>query len=268
MGKTYQQNRYHRIIERVFFSHFEDGIAEFEFDQDELWIAFEDLGIRGPNYLADIPNSFQHGEALPDKIRATTAEGEEWIIRPAGIGRYRFVLTPIFKLSPTENLVETKILDATPGIITKYALGDEQALLAIVRFNRLIDIFTSLACYSLQNHLRTTVPEMGQVEVDEIYIGVDKRGAHYIIPVQAKGHNDSLGIVQIEQDFALAAAKFPTLKCKSIAAQFMNNGAIALFEMELAKDKIAIASEKHYRLVSSAQLSDDELSAYAHRPMD
>ena len=109
---------------------------------------------------------------------------------------------------------------------------------------------------------------MGQVEVDEIYIGVDKRGAHYIIPVQAKGHNDNLGIVQIEQDFALAAAKFPTLKCKSIAAQFMNNGAIALFEMELNGEKIQIASEKHYRLVSSDQLSDGELSAYAHRPMD
>ncbi len=177
------------------------------------------------------------------------------------------MLAPIFKLSPTQNLVETKILDATPGIITKYALGDEQALLAIVRFNRLIDIFTGLACYSLQNHLRTTVPEMGQVEVDEIYIGVDKRGAHYIIPVQAKGHNDNLGIVQIEQDFALAAAKFPTLKCKSIAAQFMNNGAIALFEMELNKERIEIASEKHYRLVSADQLSDDELSSYASRPL-
>ena len=95
---------------------------------------------------------------------------------------------------------------------------------------------------------------------------MDKRGAHYIIPVQAKGHNDNLGIVQIEQDFALAAAKFPTLKCKSVAAQFMNNGAIALFEMELSNEQIAIASEKHYRLVSSDKLSDDELASYSTRP--
>lgn len=102
---------------------------------------------------------------------------------------------------------------------------------------------------SLQNHLRTTVPEMGQVEIDEIDIGVDKRGAHHIIPVQAKGHNDNLGIVQIEQDFVY-------------------NGAIALFEMELNNEKIEIASEKHYRLVSSDQLSADELSSYARRPID
>ena len=262
------QNRYTQIIERIFFSYFNEGIAEFEFQREEFRIAAEELGLRPPDNIGDIPYTYRYRSALPARIRETTPDGMEWIIRPAGIGRYRFALVTKFELSPTANLVETKILDSTPGIITKYALGDEQALLAIVRFNRLIDIFTGLTCYSLQNHLRTTVPGMGQVETDELYIGVDKRGAHYIIPVQAKGHSDNLGIVQIEQDFALAAAKFPTLKCKSIAAQFMLNGAIGLFELELNHDQIAISSEKHYRLVASYQLSDDELATYADRPMN
>ncbi len=261
-------NRYTQIIERIFFGYFSVGVTEFEFEREEFRIAADDLGLRAPDNLGDIPYTYRYRQPLPEKIRATTPIGMDWIIRAAGIGRYRFVLVPIFELSPAINLVETKILDATPGIITKYALGDEQALLAIVRFNRLIDIFTGLTCYSLQNHLRTTVPEMGQVEVDELYIGVDKRGAHYIIPVQAKGHGDKLGIVQIEQDFALAAAKFPSLRCKSVAAQFMHNGAIALFEMEMNNEKIEIASEKHYRLVASDQLSADELSSYARRPVD
>src|SRR5947199_1254717 len=101
-------------------------------------------------------------------------------------------------------------------MITKYALSDEQALLAKLRYNRLIDIFTGVACYSLQSHLRTTVPNMGQVETDEIYIGVDRRGAHFVFPVQAKGGNDTLSIVQIEQDFALCAAKFPALICRRV----------------------------------------------------
>jgi len=261
------QNRYDQFIEKIFFDHFADGVTEFEFEREEFRTAADQLGLRAPDNIGDIPYSHRYRRALPEKIRATTAEGEEWIIRPAGVGRYRFVLAPIFEFAPTANLVETKILDATPGIITKYALGDEQALLAIVRFNRLIDIFTGLTCYSLQNHLRTTVPEMGQVEVDEIYIGVDKRGAHYVIPVQAKGHGDSLGIVQIEQDFALAASKFSTLKCKAVAAQFMNNGAIALFELEMNTGQIQIASEKHYRLVSSDDLSEAELANYATRPL-
>lgn len=93
-------------------------------------------------------------------------------------------------------MVTIKVPDATPGIIAKYALNDEQALLAKVRYNRLLDIFTGVTCYSLQNHLRTTVPNMGQIETDELYVGVDKRGVHYVLPVQAKGGKDKLGIVQ------------------------------------------------------------------------
>ena len=93
-------------------------------------------------------------------------------------------------LIPNQNLAGTKIPDATPGIIAKYAFSDEQALLTRIRANRLIDIFLGIACYSLQNHLRTTVVGMGQVETDEIYVGVDKGGSHYVVPVQAKGGGD------------------------------------------------------------------------------
>ena len=89
-----------------------------------------------------------------------------------------------------------------------YALGDEQALLSRVRYNRLIDIFTGITCYSLQNHLRSAVKSIGQVETDELYVGVDTKGCQYIIPVQAKGGKDELNIVQIEQDVALCESKF------------------------------------------------------------
>src|SRR5437660_10924509 len=117
------------------------------------------------------------------------------MIRPAGRGRYRFVLTKDRPIAPNPSLATTKVPDATPGVVAKYALSDEQALLAKVRYNRLVDIFTGVACYSLQNHLRTTAPNMGQVETDEIYIGGDKKGAHYVLPEQAKGRNDQLSIV-------------------------------------------------------------------------
>ena len=90
-----------------------------------------------------------------------------------------------------------------------YALNDEQALLAKLRYNRLIDIFTGVACYSLQSHLRTFVEEVGQTETDEIYVGVDKRGAQFVFPVQAKGARDRINVVQIEQDIAMCAEKFP-----------------------------------------------------------
>lgn len=47
-----------------------------------------------------------------------------------------------------------------------YAPGtDEQALLTRARYNRLIDVFTGLTCYSVQNHLRTTVNNTGENNV-------------------------------------------------------------------------------------------------------
>ncbi len=169
------------------------------------------------------------------------------------------------QISPNENLVATKVPDSTPGIIAKYSFDDEQSLLAKIRYNRLIDIMTGVTCYSLQNHLRTTVPGIGQVETDELYVGVDRKGAHYVFPVQAKGPNDRIGIVQVEQDFAVSADKFPQLISRPIAAQFLSGDTIALFEFEQSGDGLLISEERHYRLVPPEELTDEDLARYRER---
>ena len=162
-------------------------------------------------------------------------------------------------------MIATKVPDSTPGIVAKYAFNDEQALLAKVRYNRLVDIFTGVTCYSLQNHLRTTTVEMGQVETDEIYVGVDKKGIHYVFPIQAKGGTDKLSIVQIEQDFAVCAQKFPLLVCRPLAAQFMRDSVIVLFEFEQGENGVGIASEKHYKLVPPEAVTEADLNTYRQR---
>ncbi len=171
-------------------------------------------------------------------------------------------------LTPNPNLSVTKVPDSTPGIIAKYAFSDEQALLARVRYNRLIDIFLGIACYSLQNHLRTTVQEMGQVETDEVYVGVDKSGSHYVIPVQAKGGSDKLSRVQIEQDIALCAGKLPDLICRPIGAQFMEQDVISLMEFEEDGDDIRIVAEKQYQLVPPDAITREDLIRYRQRLSD
>ncbi|MEW5874300.1 MAG: hypothetical protein AB1752_03860 [Candidatus Zixiibacteriota bacterium] len=168
-------------------------------------------------------------------------------------------------MSPAAKYAETKVPDSTPGVISRYALSDEQALLAKLRYKRLIDIFTGVTCYSLQNHLRTAVRSLGQVETDELYVGIDKRGAQYVIPVQAKGGRDSISIVQIEQDMAVCKEKFPDLICRPVGAQFMRSDLIALFEFEDSGDELRVSSEKHYRLVSPKGLTARDLQAYRLR---
>ena len=200
-------------------------------------------------------------------MRARAPEGEEWIIRPAGRSRYRFVATPTATIAPNELLAETKVPDSTPGIIAMHALDDEQALLAKVRYNRLVDIFTGVTCYSLQSHLRTSVPSLGQVETDEVYVGVDRRGVQYVFPVQAKGGADRISMVQVEQDLAMCSIKFPKLICRSIAAQFMSRDLIALFEFEDSGNGVALVTEKHYRMVEPQELTPADLESYRSRPL-
>ncbi len=262
-----QKTVYGQIIERIFASKFKRGMREVNFDRDELAKIADELKL-DPKNLGDLIYSFRYRAALPESIQGKAGEGETWIIRPGGRGKYRLVLVPNKPIAPNVNLATTKVPDATPGVVAKYALSDEQALLARVRYNRLVDIFTGVACYSLQNHLRTAVPNMGQVETDEIYVGVDKRGAHYVFPIQAKGGNDRLSIVQIEQDVAVCAHKFPSLICRPIAAQFMADDVIALFEFEDSEDGLAISAEKHYKLVPHDEVTADDLEKYRLRNDD
>jgi len=260
-----EKNLYTAIIEKIFQSKFKRGMRELDFDREELLAVAKELGLKEPKNLGDLIYTFRYRAGLPETIKKHAGEAETWIIRPVGRGKYRFALVPDKPIAPNESLAITKVPDATPGVVAKYALSDEQALLAKLRYNRLVDIFTGVTCYSLQNHLRTSVPNMGQVETDEIYVGLDKKGAHYVFPVQAKGGSDKLNIVQIEQDLAVCAHKFPSLICRPIGAQFMQAGVIALFEFEEGEQGLGITAEKHYKLVPPDEVTDEDLRHYSTR---
>lgn len=103
---------------------------------------------------------------------------------------------------------------------------------------------------------------MGQVETDELYIGIDRRGIHYVFPVQAKGGKDRLSIVQIEQDFASCSVKFPSLVCRPIATQFVDENLIALFEFERSGNRVVIGTEKHYCLVLPESIYPPDIETY------
>jgi hypothetical protein len=255
---------YRAIIEKVFFSKFKRGDREVEFERDEIVRAANALGIPSAKNVGDVVYSFRFRAQLPESISSVAPKGMEWVLRLAGRAKYRFGLVPegLANIRPRLSLAETKVPDATPGIISMYALTAEQSLLAKLRYNRLVDIFAGVACYSLQSHLQTQIESMGQVETDELYLGIDRHGAHYVLPIQAKGGNDLLSVVQIEQDFALCQAKFPALICRPIAAQFMGRDLIALFDFEQEQRGVVIRSERHYRLVAPDEIQQDDLEAY------
>lgn len=203
-----KENRYKQLVGWVFAKHYTVGDTRVPWVRDELIAGASALGIELPKNLGDVLYAIRYRISFPEVILSAAPEGMEWVIRSTGRAKYAFDLIPFqVRIRPNLALTVTKIPDATPEIIAASALGDEQALLTLVRYNRLIDIFLGVASYSLQNHLRTTANGVGQVEVDEIYVAVDRHGRQFIFPVQAKGGSDEIGITQTEQDMAVRAEK-------------------------------------------------------------
>ena len=260
-----KSNRYKAIISKIFFDHYSPDAKEFVFTRDEVETVASQLEIVLPKNIGDVIYSFRYRNELPEDIVDTAPEELGWIIEGAGRARYRFKLVKQDRIIPREELLTIKVPDATPEIISAHALSDEQALLAKVRYNRLIDTFLGITAYSLQNHLRTTVKGIGQIETDEIYVGVDRHGRQFVVPVQAKGGNDKHAIVQTQQDIACCSEKFPNLRCRAVSVQFMSEERIAMFEFADHENDIKVVDEKHYKLVPASSISPEDLKQYFMR---
>jgi hypothetical protein len=255
--------RHASLIKEIFFLRYREGVTVLPFHYEDLEGMAKKLRIKLPEILGDAINASRHHVELPEAIRKTQPLGKEWVIEGRGNFQYAFRLVASSQFSPNPLLVETKVPNATPVMVSVYGFSDEQALLAKVRYNRLLDLFLSVDAHSLQSHLRTTVARRGQVEIDEIYIATNKRGRQYILPIQAKSSCGRLSTVQTRDDIAFCVENFPSLICRSIFAQFMAEDLIAMFELTQEDGEVRVVDEKHYRLVPSDQISPTDLKSYS-----
>ncbi|HFA49730.1 MAG TPA: endonuclease [Bacteroidetes bacterium] len=263
-------SKYSDIIKDLFLAKYKKGQKRVPFEREDLAITCEKLGYPRIKNLGDIPYSFRFRQKFPQEIIDTAPINSEWIIVGADIAKYEFRLASPAKIEPALNRQKIKIPDSTPEILKMYAPGtDEQALLTRIRYNRLIDIFLGITCYSIQNHFRTTVKGIGQIEVDEIYIGVNKRGAHFVIPCQAKSPGDKFGIAQVLQDIELCNQRYTSAICRPIAIQFTGENDLAILELSVSEKnsvlKLDVVDEKHYSLVPKGGLTANELIIVANK---
>ena len=265
---------YRRIIEQAFKSCFSEaalrrGQTEFIFERSEL----EQIvgAVRGAQDRAkntsDTIYYYRYRQKLPVSIAQHAPDDHEWIIRDLGkraeTTRYAFCLVKALRIEYDPAIIPVKMLDATPAMISRYADHDEQALLASVRYNRLLDAFLEMPCYSLQSHMRRSMhPSDGvsgiQVDVDEMYVAVDGHGIQYAVPVEAKVGTENVGRVQIEKNALLAIASGPKVLSGRLesnirkAAELLRRRHIVMFEFEfLANGDLQVVRQAQYYLVPS-----------------
>lgn len=239
---------YDRLLSEVFQQH--DGASHdgFEFEREEMEEILRSWGKRVKN-LGDIIYSYRGGRRpLPNDIAATG----NWLIGGRGKGRYAFIRlkrSPYITIPPDLQILD--ILDATPDIILKYGNEDEQGLLTKIAYNRLIDTFLGITAYHLQGHLRAYITDYGQIEIDDLYLGVDKNGEQYIIPVEAKTVNEPLGVVQITSQNAFVRERFPQLTPRSVAVKAWDDNSLFFVEFNTTVDpnKIEVVEYRRYQLI-------------------
>jgi hypothetical protein len=260
-----QRALYNALIVRLFEKHFRPGLKSFEFDSKAIEETASELKLRLPKNFGDFICSFRYPRQTPVSFSTTAARAKEWTIEAAGLSRYRFRQSSGGRILANPHFRAIKIPDATPKLICAYALSDAQALLAKVRFNRLIDIFLGLTAYSLQSRFRTAVKGIGPIEIDEVYIGVNQNGEQFIIPVQAKGEKGTLAAAHTRQDIECCEQNFPKLTCRAISTQFLEGDTVAMFELEMEDGEVKVVVERHYRLVAAEEIGEADLKSYAKR---
>ena len=170
-------------------------------------------------------------------------------------------------ISPNPFYATRWVVDRTPAPVTHFSFSERGALLAKIRHNNLVGLFLGLDVYSIQCCASVNVRRIGQIEIDEVYVGLDRSGRQFVVPVQAKGGGDKLNVVQTKQDIACCSEKFPGLICRALSAQFVEADRIALFELTLEDGAIKIADEAHYQLLPADQISLEELAGYRLRKL-
>ncbi len=122
-----QDTRYGQIVEHIFFQHYQEGDEKVDFGREEIHTAADALGIKRIKNLGDLNYSFRYRNVLPLSVRNKAPEGKAWVIRSTGRSQYSFVALDeeLVDIQPKKSLTETKIADATPGIVLKYTKRDE-----------------------------------------------------------------------------------------------------------------------------------------------
>jgi hypothetical protein len=113
---------------------------------------------------------------------------------------------------------------------------DEQAVLTVASYCKLIDHFTGLQVYRLRSHVRKSVPGVGQAELDAIDVGVALRDDEMpiIFPIEAKAAADALNRVQVFNMVQYSRHYFPDMVIRPLAIKVDYDSVLHLMEFNAA----------------------------------
>lgn len=231
------------VILKLFKDRWRPGASTVVFSLDDVRTAVEAVRAISSNpdrissrNPADVVYRMRSRTVLPKEI----LDKGFHVLRAVGRGRYQFE-------KATSGIIETPVSDLIPAIDhtpmpvrrllpETMAEMDEQALLSVVGYCRLLDHFTGMKIYRLRSHVRKSVPGVGQAELDAIDVGIAAADddVPVVFPIEAKAVADELNRVQIFNMIQYAEHYFPGLKVRPLALKVDYQSAIHFMEFNVA----------------------------------
>jgi hypothetical protein len=246
------------IILKIFREGYAKGVTSIEFTLDDVRAAADALGVRERTRNAgDVVYRMRARTRLPPEI----VDAGFNILRQIGRGRYCLEKgeNVIVDLEEDPTIIET--IDTTPLPVRRLlpemlAEIDEQGLLTIINYCKLLNHFTGLNVYRLRNHVRKSVKGVGQAEVDTVDVGValSDEEEPIIFPIEAKAREDAINKVQIAAQVQFARQYFPDCEIRPLAIKVDGKGLLHVLEFtnDIEPDSLTIVN----RLTYQVNLSD------------
>jgi hypothetical protein len=174
-------------------------------------------------------------------------------------------------------LIHTGELRSTPAAVESWIGEEERALLSRIQYARLVDIFTGLTGWHIQNHYRSTIvvtqrgwTRKGQVQVDALYLGVDRAGRMYGTPIKAKGaaDQDRVNPIQLWQVGQVVTQVFASLTARVLVVKAVGDRSIGMAEFaDLGTlDEIRLARLARHRLIPHAERLSPPVTPCQRKP--
>ena len=226
---------YAPILLHIFNARWRQGASTVIFSLDDVRNAAEALDVEARN-AADVIYRMKSRTKLPKEI----LEKGFFILRSVGRGKYQFEKGTSTIFEPVDD-APVEALDITPLPVRRLlpeflADMDEQAILTIAGYCKILDHFTGLTVFRLRNHVRKSVPGVGQAELDAIDVGValSDEEEPIVFPIEAKACADALNRAQISNMIAYCNANFQGMTVRPLAVKVDDDSILHLMEFNNA----------------------------------
>ncbi|WP_020178536.1 hypothetical protein [Methylopila sp. M107] len=242
------------VILKIFQDRFRPGASSVLFSLDDIRNAVDAVRATSPNpdkisarNAADVIYRMRSRTVLPQEI----LEKGFHVLRGVGRGQYQFERAQAGIIEPPAS-TPIATIDHTPMPVRRLlpetvAEMDEQALLSVVGYCRLLDHFAGMTIYRLRSHVRKSVPGLGQAELDAIDVGIGQSEDEIpvIFPIEAKAVSDALNLVQILNMIAYAKHYYPHHTIRPLAVKVDFQSVIHFMEFNLATKASALKVVKN-----------------------